>query len=93
MFLKERAKHPPQCYRAYDAVRLCLLQRIDPHTCGKVMEAYRPCAREVHKMKLQRVMEQEEERRRILAAKTKVLHPADAAAAAAAAGGGGQQRQ
>lgn len=73
VFLKERAKHPPHCYRAYDALRLCLIQKIDTVTCGKIVEAYRPCARELRKEKLKRVMSLEEERRKMLAAKAKIL--------------------
>ena len=74
IFLKERAKHPPYCYSAYDALRLCLVQKItDPQTCGKVLEAYRPCARELQKEKVRRMMSLDEERRKILSAKAKVL--------------------
>jgi hypothetical protein len=73
VFLKERAKHPPHCYRAYDALRLCLIQKIDTVTCGKIVEAYRPCARELRKEKLKRVMALEDERRKMLAAKAKVF--------------------
>lgn len=81
LFLKERAKHPPHCYSAYDSLRLCLVQRLDPPTCGRVMEAYRPCAAELHKARIARMMAAEEERRKVLAAKARVLESAVSAAA------------
>ncbi len=34
--LKLRATHPPHCYRMFDAVRLCVLDRIDSESCKKV---------------------------------------------------------
>jgi hypothetical protein len=74
IFLKERAKHPPHCYSAYDALRLCLVQKVtDPQTCGRVLEAYRPCAKELQREKVKRMMQLEEERRKILSAKARVL--------------------
>lgn len=85
IFLKERAKHPPHCYAAYDSLRLCFIQRLGPETCTKVMESYRPCARELQKRRLAQQMEAEDERRKILAAKARALEQAAAAAAAAAA--------
>ncbi len=82
IFLKERAKHPPHCYRAYDALRLCLIQRVDTLTCGKIVEAYRPCAKEIQRERIRRMVDSEEERKKMLAAKAKVLD-------GQAAGGGG----
>lgn len=78
VLLKQRAKHPPHCYRAFDALRLCLVGRVDKATCEKVAAAYQPCARELKKAKVARMMAQEDERRKILAAKAKILDEADA---------------
>jgi hypothetical protein len=90
--LRERARHAPHCYAAYDALRLCLVQRVsDAAACGRVAEAYRPCARELQRDKMRRMMALDDERRRILQAKAAVLEQkqgergAAAAAAAAAA--------
>jgi len=97
--LRERARHSPPCYSAYDALRLCLVQRVsDAAACGRVAEAYRPCARELQRDKVRRMMALDDERRRILQAKAAVLEQrqaergaasAAAAAAAAAAGAAG----
>ena len=73
VFLKERARHSPHCYRNYDALRLCFVQRLDPDTCGRVVEAYRPCGRELQRLKVERLLALEDERRRLLSAKAKVL--------------------
>ena len=79
IFLRERAKHPLHCYSAYDALRLCLVQKVtDPQTCGKVLEAYRPCAKELQREKIKRMMLIEEERRKILNAKARVLSATEA---------------
>ena len=97
--LRERARHAPHCYAAYDALRLCLVQRVsDAAACGRVAEAYRPCARELQRDKMRRMMALDDERRRILQAKAAVLEQkqgergaaaAAAAAAAVAASAGG----
>jgi hypothetical protein len=50
----------------------------DPQTCGKVLEAYRPCAKELQREKIKRMMLIEEERRKILNAKARVLSATEA---------------
>jgi hypothetical protein len=72
-FLKERAKHSEQCYKAYDALRLCLIQRVDTVTCSRVLEAYRPCAAELSKGTVARMMQSPQEQAKIQAAKERVL--------------------
>ena len=72
--LRERARHAPHCFAAYDALRLCLVQRVsDAAVCGRVAEASRPCARELQRDKVRRMRALEDERRRILQAKAAVL--------------------
>ena len=84
--LRERARHAPHCFAAYDALRLCLVQRVsDAAVCGRVAEAYRPCARELQRDKVRRMMALEDERRRILQAKAAVLAQRQAERGAAAA--------
>lgn len=81
--LRERAKLPPHCWLQYDALRLCLVRRVtDAETCARVVEAYRPCARELQRDKARRIMALDDERRKLLAAKARVLEAAAAEDAA-----------
>ncbi len=58
---------PPHCYDAYDAVRLCMMQKLDHETCTDVYAAFRPCADEMayKRAQAQRKAEEEERQRRL----------------------------
>jgi hypothetical protein len=62
-----RSVFPPTCYDAFDAVRLCMMQRLDHDTCTEVYTAFRPCADEMaaRKARLQRKKDEDERRRRL----------------------------
>ncbi len=57
-----RALFPPHCYNAYDAVRLCMMQKLDHDTCTEVYAAFSPCADEMVSMRAagQRRMDEQE---------------------------------
>ena len=72
--LKIRALHSPGCYRAWDALRLCILRKIDDdEKCTKVAEIYAPCDEDLRRRAMERKMQRDDERRRILAAKSRTL--------------------
>jgi len=77
IFLRQRARHTPQCYERYDSVRNCLIRReTDEKTCETVLRTYRPCAREAHKAQLAASIAGDEERRKLLNAKSRVVENA-----------------
>ena len=74
IFLKQRARHTPECYERYDAVRDCLLRRErDEKKCEYVLRTYRPCARQAHKAQVAASIASDEERRKLLNAKARVI--------------------
>ena len=62
-----RSVFPPHCYDAFDAVRLCMMQKLDQSTCTDVYAAFRPCADEmkVRSAQVQRKKDEEERRQRM----------------------------
>lgn len=42
-----RAVFPKHCYKPFDAVRLCMMQKLDHDTCTEVYQAFSPCADEM----------------------------------------------
>ena len=65
--LKNRAKHPPHCRRAWDAMARCLAQKLDASTCEAVHARYAPCAKEMDRARAAAGAAAEMERRRALA--------------------------
>jgi hypothetical protein len=75
--LKIRARHSEDCQKHFDALRLCMLRRLDPDKCSLIQSAYAPCAKELRSSRLAREREQILERRKALNAKAKLLEAKD----------------
>ncbi len=77
IFLRQRARHKPECYSPFDAVRACLIRReTDEKVCERVLRDFRPCAREAHKRQVSAAISSEEERRKLLNAKARAMETA-----------------
>ncbi len=59
-----RAVFPPHCYDHFDAVRLCMMQRLDHHTCTEVYAAYAPCGEEMTRRRAAALRAREDTERR-----------------------------
>lgn len=71
--LKLRAMHSPACYKLFDAMRLCILDRLSEDTCKEVARLYQPCDEDLKRQALAKKLAGEEQRRMQMAAKAKVL--------------------
>ena len=49
---RRRAKYPPHCQAAFDAVGLCQLKELTAYECQQAWAAFAPCATEMHQKKL-----------------------------------------
>lgn len=47
-----RAKYPPHCQAAFDAIGLCQMNELTAHECQQAWAAFAPCATELHQKKL-----------------------------------------
>lgn len=61
---RSRAVFPPHCFKAFDAVRLCMMQKLDHHTCTEVYQAFAPCADEMAARRASALREREERERK-----------------------------
>lgn len=70
VLLKQRSTYPPYCYRAFDDMRLCILQKVDPDSCRKMLIAFQPCAKEARNMRSKSFQDAEKRRKSIETSKS-----------------------